>query len=109
MDIEKRYLTWRRPQMGNFNLASFPLIADKFAGEFRAMGFNWIPSDVDVEFDRTWLSVFRRMEGELRDNPDMLWESQLPIILDTAIQFYLRGWIQARKDKHLYRKEYKNE
>ena len=109
MDIEKRYLTWRRPQMGNFNLASFPLIADKFAGEFRAMGFNWIPSDVDVEYDRVWESIFRQMEIKLQENPDMIFEPVLPIILDTAIQFYLRGWIQARKDKHLYRKEYKNE
>ena len=36
-------------------------------------------------------------------------DNMLPLILDTAIQFYLRGWVQARSDKYLYRKEYYDE
>lgn len=127
MDREKRFLTWKKPDEGNFNYASFPNLAKAFRDAFLGMKFDWIPSDVDVEYDRTWLPEFRQMERELRDNPDMLAKigdtvveetdktkriiinNSLPIILDTAIQFYIRGWIQARKDKYLYRKEYFNE
>ena len=49
------------------------------------------------------------MERRLWDNPDMIFDNMLPLILDTAIQFYLRGWVQARSDKYLYRKEYQHE
>lgn len=109
MDREKRFLTWRRPSKGNMNLMHYPKIAKKFRDEFKAMGFNWIPTDVDVEYDESFTSEFEDMERRLWDNPDMIFDNMLPLILDTAIQFYLRGWVQARNDKYLYRKEYQNE
>lgn len=106
MDIEKRFLTWKRPQKGNINMMNYPRITKKFKEEFKAMGFNWIPSDVDIEYDESFTSEFEHMEQRLWTNPDMIFDNMLPLILDTAIQFYLRGWIQARSDKYLYRKEY---
>lgn len=109
MDREKRFLTWRRPSKGCLNLMHYPKIAKKFASEFKAMGFNWIPTDVDVEYDESFASEFEDMERRLWDNPDMIFDNMLPLILDTAIQFYLRGWVQARSDKYLYRKEYYDE
>ena len=109
MDREKRELTWRRPSKGCVNLMHYPKIAKKFRDEFKAMGFNWIPTDVDVEYDESFASEFEDMERRLWDNPDMIFDNMLPLILDTAIQFYLRGWVQARSDKYLYRKEYQHE
>lgn len=56
MDREKRFLTWRRPSKGCMNLMHCPKIAKKFRDEFKAMGFNWIPTDVDVEYDESFAS-----------------------------------------------------
>ena len=56
MDREKRELTWRRPSKGCVNLMHYPKIAKKFRDEFKAMGFNWIPTDVDVEYDESFAS-----------------------------------------------------
>ena len=90
MDREKRELTWRRPSKGCVNLMHYPKIAKKFR-------------------DESFASEFEDMERRLWDNPDMIFDNMLPLILDTAIQFYLRGWVQARSDKYLYRKEYQHE
>lgn len=103
---DKRWDTIRKPQAGMFNFTSFPRVAQAFFEAFRDEGFNWTPDDINVEYDRTWLTDFRRMERKLRDNPYMINDNELPIIIDTAIQFYVRGWIQSKKDKHMLRREY---
>ncbi len=102
--MSKEKLTYAKPSAGNFNLMSYPKILKEFQQDFEL--FNWKPSEVNVEWDRVWSYEFRRMEDGAEDYGSWsVYDNMLSIIIDTAKQFYLRGYIEGRDGRQLYRKE----
>lgn len=114
--------TYRVPSKGYINLKSHPRVLQAFRKEFRDMGFDYIPHDIDIEIDQSF-----KKSVDMLERPEIYEESVRELILkgmdehegkemdilgnllsmmvELCRDFYIQGFNDGKVKKSIYRKD----